>query len=482
MHDFEELDHYEILDVPRNASSEEIKRAYRQQVSRYHPDRYAQKSPPEQAYASLRTQRINEAYRVLSDFKARTAYNRGQSLPSSMRSASSAGIPRPVAPDAPQRTGGPRDHQAELYEQARMHLAARRMMQAAATLRELQQINPFYRDSAALLAQAEANLHEQQAQTGYHTAAQSASKSTPPRRRRAMFLIGGGSVLAATGIAVALWGFGQFQTTGAAVAPTATITTTATPADVVALSTSNDDTDQPAADTETPAAAASPAPTDIPASPAPTDVPASPAPTDVPASPTPTDVPASPTPRVQPERGELVFNDTFSTPGTWAIQQGFGWSVGYPDEYYRIVTEPGPGDIWSYRTAYEAPQNFSLGVDMQVLSGEAGLMMRYVDRTNYVAFFLRPANGTYSLEHVTPTGRNVLAEGESPAILRGPEAINRIAARLQGNQIQAFVNNRQLADVTVDNTRPTTVYGLIARGSTQTAEALFDNVEIRTLE
>jgi hypothetical protein len=364
-------------------------------------------------------------------------------------------------------------------------------MQAAATLRELQQINPFYRDSAALLAQAEANLHEQQAQTGYHTAAQSASESTPPRRRRAMLLIGGGSVLAATGIAVALWGFGQFQTTGAAVAPTATITTTATPADVVALSTSNDDTDQPVADTEVPDIAAAsthtemPAtaiPTEVPATAIPTEVPATAIPTEVPATAIPTEVPASPTPRVQPERGELVSRDTFSAPGAWAIQQGFGWSVGYPAEYYRIVTEPGPGDIWSYRTAYEAPPNFSLGVDMQVLSGEAGLMMRYVDRTNYVAFFLRPANGTYSLEHVTPTGRNVLAEGESPAILRGPEAINRIAARLQGNQIQAFVNNRQLADVTVDNTRPTTVYGLIARGSTQTAEALFDNVEIRTLE
>lgn len=144
MDEFEELDYYAVLGVHRNATAEEIKRAYRQQIARYHPDRFATASPEEQARASRRAQRINQAYATLSDFAARTAYNRklGQASP-----------PPHAPPAAPAQ---PRDHLAELYAQARAHLEAGRHLQAAATLREIQRINPFYRDSGALLARAEA--------------------------------------------------------------------------------------------------------------------------------------------------------------------------------------------------------------------------------------------------------------------------------------------------------------------------------------
>ncbi len=64
-------DYYEILGVPRNASQEEIKRAYRRLVRKYHPD--LNKGDPE---AEKRFKEINEAYEVLSNPEKRAKYDR----------------------------------------------------------------------------------------------------------------------------------------------------------------------------------------------------------------------------------------------------------------------------------------------------------------------------------------------------------------------------------------------------------------------
>ncbi len=65
-------DHYEVLQVHPRAGSEVIKRAYRTLSRMYHPDA----NPPERrAWASDMMSRLNEAYRVLSDPKARREYD-----------------------------------------------------------------------------------------------------------------------------------------------------------------------------------------------------------------------------------------------------------------------------------------------------------------------------------------------------------------------------------------------------------------------
>ena len=60
-------DPYEILDVSRNATPEEIKSAYRKKVQRYHPDRVAHLGDEFQQLAKQKFQEIQEAYEILSN-------------------------------------------------------------------------------------------------------------------------------------------------------------------------------------------------------------------------------------------------------------------------------------------------------------------------------------------------------------------------------------------------------------------------------
>ncbi|WP_337845630.1 J domain-containing protein [Thermus sp.] len=64
-------DYYAILGVSREATQEEIKRAYRQLALKYHPDRN-----PGDKEAEERFKEINEAYAVLSDPEKRAQYDR----------------------------------------------------------------------------------------------------------------------------------------------------------------------------------------------------------------------------------------------------------------------------------------------------------------------------------------------------------------------------------------------------------------------
>lgn len=64
-------DYYQVLGINKNASTDEIKKAYRKLAMQYHPDRN-----PGDSQAEEKFKEINEAYQVLSDDDKRAHYDR----------------------------------------------------------------------------------------------------------------------------------------------------------------------------------------------------------------------------------------------------------------------------------------------------------------------------------------------------------------------------------------------------------------------
>ena len=66
-------DFYKILDVSRDASDAELKKAYRKLAMKWHPD----KNPgSKQAQAEKKFKEVSEAYEVLTDPKKKEIYDR----------------------------------------------------------------------------------------------------------------------------------------------------------------------------------------------------------------------------------------------------------------------------------------------------------------------------------------------------------------------------------------------------------------------
>jgi DnaJ-class molecular chaperone len=64
-------DYYQILGLQKNATAEQIKKAYRKLAMQYHPDR----NPGKEEWAHEKFKEINEAYAVLGDAQKRSQYD-----------------------------------------------------------------------------------------------------------------------------------------------------------------------------------------------------------------------------------------------------------------------------------------------------------------------------------------------------------------------------------------------------------------------
>jgi curved DNA-binding protein CbpA len=99
--------HYQLLGVEATASADEIKRSFRREIARYHPDKVHHLGPEFQEIAATRAAELTEAYRVLADVESRRKYD--EALAEGPPSSSAATAPHPPRQDAPRRPPPPPD-------------------------------------------------------------------------------------------------------------------------------------------------------------------------------------------------------------------------------------------------------------------------------------------------------------------------------------------------------------------------------------
>lgn len=102
------IDFYDTLGVRRDASDEEIKKAYRKLVFEYHPDRN-----PDDKEAEAKIREINAAYEVIGDPEARRTYERLR-----------FGEPQTVAEEAPDPAVVLEAMEQKLYEEGQKEIFA----------------------------------------------------------------------------------------------------------------------------------------------------------------------------------------------------------------------------------------------------------------------------------------------------------------------------------------------------------------------
>src|SRR3954452_11843299 len=73
--DYLEKDYYAVLGVPKTATADEIKKAYRKLARQYHPDANQGDKATEEKFKE-----VSAAYDVLSDVKRRKEYDEARTL------------------------------------------------------------------------------------------------------------------------------------------------------------------------------------------------------------------------------------------------------------------------------------------------------------------------------------------------------------------------------------------------------------------
>jgi hypothetical protein len=92
-------DYYALLELASSASTDDVKRAFRLQIARYHPDKVQHLGTEFQAMAAERAHELTEAYRILSHDARRAEYDRARSAAGAVATPAPAAASPAPAPE-----------------------------------------------------------------------------------------------------------------------------------------------------------------------------------------------------------------------------------------------------------------------------------------------------------------------------------------------------------------------------------------------
>ena len=99
--------YYDLLDVPRDAPLDAIKRAFRREIARYHPDKVEHLGKEFQEIAAVRTAELTRAYKTLTDAALRAQYDGEIARESTSEPATAPPSPAPPVEPSPSRVESP---------------------------------------------------------------------------------------------------------------------------------------------------------------------------------------------------------------------------------------------------------------------------------------------------------------------------------------------------------------------------------------
>ncbi len=95
--------YYELLEVPQTASADEIKRAFRREIAKYHPDKVQHLGQEFQEIAATRAAELTRAYKTLTEPAARADYDAEVESPAAPAARRPASQPPSSAPSSASR-------------------------------------------------------------------------------------------------------------------------------------------------------------------------------------------------------------------------------------------------------------------------------------------------------------------------------------------------------------------------------------------
>ncbi len=189
-------------------------------------------------------------------------------------------------------------------------------------------------------------------------------------------------------------------------------------------------------------------------------------------------------PTETPQQQGILLEDNFSDPASgWGSSAAADSETGYSEGEYRVAVNATEMVVWENTRGHHWDDVLVL-VDARRTAGpldnQYGLLVRYVDRANFYAFWVS-SDGMYAVQKLSNDDWIDLVEWSESSVIRQGDLTNVLRVECKGSQMRFFVNDELLTTIHDDAFRSGDV-GLAAASFGETGVVIhFDNLLVRSL-